>query len=126
MAFDLDDEELKATRIMPCNQKKYRISKTNQLVNFDRAKTYEEFFKEGILLYGTRIVMENGDVFVKTAAEMEVPAEKRFAQRVWISATQWREDKDFKNMRDNWGDCGEIVKILIPDYDVVYEFKRGE
>lgn len=43
MAFDLDDEELKATREMPCNKKQYNFKK---MVQEDKAEEASEVLKE--------------------------------------------------------------------------------
>lgn len=41
MAFDLDNDELEATRKLPCNQKKYKFEKNKRRMIMRNTKTYK-------------------------------------------------------------------------------------
>lgn len=70
--------------------------------------TYEDLKKSPI---GTKVIFENGEVFVKDDKEY------------FENSEAFRDDTDFENLKDNSGCCGKIIKIEEPNYTTVYEYK---
>lgn len=84
---------------------------TDEMFENKEEYTYEDLRKSPI---GTKVIFENGIVLIKLAERYY--SENREAGII-------RNSYDLKNLKDNFGNSGKIIKIEEPEYKTVYEYK---
>lgn len=81
---------------------------TDEMFENKKQYTYEDLKKSPI---GTKLTFENGKFLIKD--------EKDFYE----NSGSCRYEEELKNLKDNDGNYGKIIKIEEPEYKTVYEYK---